>query len=253
MSIRPPDFIIGGAPRSGTTWLYQLLDRHPELYLAKPRQPEPKFFLVDDSYRRGMNYYLRTWFADNAGGKIAGEKSSNYLESATAAGRISRDLPAVKLIFILREPAERAFSNWLWSRQNGLESADFVTALDLEAERERTVSELHRYSRPHAYFSRGLYADLVLPYLAAFSRSQLLFLLFEDMVARPGALATSVHAFLGVSARPDDARDLGVVNPSQEIDVSMPADVRRRLGAAYAESNNRLRQLLGLDLDRWDE
>src|SRR6202035_103039 len=52
--VRLPDFIIGGAPRSGTTWLYWLLDRHPHVYLAKPVTPEPKFFLVDRIYEKGL-------------------------------------------------------------------------------------------------------------------------------------------------------------------------------------------------------
>jgi hypothetical protein len=55
--LRLPDFIIGGAPRSGTTWLYELLDRHPDVHMAKPLAPEPKFFLRDDEYARGLRYY----------------------------------------------------------------------------------------------------------------------------------------------------------------------------------------------------
>ena len=62
--MRLPDFLIGGAPRAGTTWLYRLLDRHPDVYMARPATPEPKFFLVDDLYQKGVEFYSRTWFAD---------------------------------------------------------------------------------------------------------------------------------------------------------------------------------------------
>src|SRR5437773_5780230 len=134
-----PDFIIGGAPRSGTTWLYELLDRHPEVYMAKPVRPEPKFFLVDELYERGIQHYFDTWFAGAAAYAAAGEKSTNYLESAAAAERIARDLPSVKLVFILREPAHRAYSNWMWSRMNGMETDDFEIALAQEDQRQRDL------------------------------------------------------------------------------------------------------------------
>jgi len=63
MRKKGPTFLIAGAPRSGTTWLYHLLDRHPEVYMAKPVRPEPKFFLVDELYERGLQHYIDTWFA----------------------------------------------------------------------------------------------------------------------------------------------------------------------------------------------
>ena len=105
--------------------------------MAKPLAPEPKFFLRDDEYAKGLQHYSDRWFADAAAGKMAGEKSTDYLESADAAARIARDLPQVKLIFILREPVSRAYSNYLWSKMNGLEKEDFATALRLEEQRGR--------------------------------------------------------------------------------------------------------------------
>ena len=167
--MRLPDFIIGGAPRSGTTWLYELLDRHPDIYMARPVKPEPKFFLVDHLYDKGLTFYAETWFAGAGDAPLAGEKSTDYLESPAAAERIARDLPEVRLIFILREPADRAYSNYLWTRMNGLETEDLVTALRLEEEREKHLPERWRFSRPFSYFSRGLYADLLAPYFRAVS------------------------------------------------------------------------------------
>src|ERR1700688_1203151 len=99
--LRLPAFIIGGAPRCATTWLYVLADRHPEIAMAKPMRPEPKFFLVDELYRQGIAYYATRWFADLRDARLLGEKSANYLENPVAAERIHAALPQVKLIFLL--------------------------------------------------------------------------------------------------------------------------------------------------------
>ncbi len=245
-----PTFLIAGAPRSGTTWLYHLLDRHPDVYMAKPVRPEPKFFLVDELYARGLRHYMDTWFAGAEAYVAAGEKSTNYLESAAAAARIHRDLPNVKLVFILREPAQRAYSNWAWSRMNRMETADFQTALAREEERERTVPPHLRYARPHAYFSRGLYAAMLRPYFDLFARDQILCLKFEDIIVTPGDLASRLHTFIGVTPRPDDTLGLDVVNPSEAGD-GMSDRVRRHLRDRYDASIRDLVQLLGPAFEDW--
>src|SRR6516165_10206986 len=125
LSRRLPDFIIGGAPRSGTTWLYMLAQRHPRLAMAEPIVPEPKFFLVDEIWRRGIDYYSSNWFDPLPAGRMVGEKSANYLESPVVAERIHRVLPWVKLIFLLRNPVDGGHCDHLWSRQNGLEVESF--------------------------------------------------------------------------------------------------------------------------------
>jgi hypothetical protein len=249
--LRLPDFIIGGAPRSGTTWLYALLDRHPGIAMAKPVTPEPKFFLVDHQYAKGLAYYSDTWFASVDRSLVAGEKSTDYLESSAAADRIAHDLPGVKLVFILREPVERAYSNYLWTKMNGIETEDFATALALEEERDRTLPDKWRFARPFSYFSRGLYADLLEPYVRQVRWDRLLILKFEDIITAPEMLATRLQRFLGVAERPADARGLGVVNPSEK-ELTLPADdVTRVLAERYAEPNRRLGALLGPDFALW--
>jgi len=249
--MRLPDFIIGGAPRSGTTWLYQLLDRHPEIFMAKPLTPEPKYFLVDHLYEKGLAFYADRWFAAAGAAAHVGEKSTDYLESPPAAARMARDLPGVKLVFILREPADRAYSNYLWTRMNGLETEEFRTALRLEDRRERELPERLKFARPFSYFSRGLYADLLTPYLERFPREQILLLRFEDILSRPATLAERLHRFIGVTARPDDADGLGVINPSEKDIVGLPADIRDELRERYADPNRRLAAMVGSDFEMW--
>jgi hypothetical protein len=252
VSLRLPDFLVGGAPRSGTTWLYTALDRHPSIYMAKPIKPEPKFFLIDGLYEKGLEHYSTTWFGDVPARRVAGEKSTDYLESRAAAERIGRDLPHVRLVFILRDPVDRAYSNYLWTRMNRLEHEDFETALASEDERERTTPATYRFSRPYAYFSRGLYADLLQPYVDRFPPAQMLILKFEDLVDRPRELLSRLHAFVGVAERPADADGLGVINAAarQESDA-MPAHVRASLVERYREPNARLARLLGPSFEMW--
>ncbi len=243
---RLPDFVIAGAPRSGTTWLYRVLDHHPALWMARPVRPEPKYFLVDEEYRRGLGYYCAQWFGSVPPGVVAGEKSTNYLESPAAAQRLARDLPHARLIFLLREPAGRAFSNYCFTRMNGLEDLDFAAAIAAEPERERNYPERFRYSRPHSYFWRGLYAQHLGPWLASFPRDRVLIRRYEDITEGPADLVRDVHQFLGVEARPADVDLVGVVNAAEPYDVDhgVLADLRRR----YQEPNHRLAALLGASL-----
>jgi hypothetical protein len=256
MSRRPPGrlpgFIVAGAPRSGTTWLYRYLDAHPEVGMAQPAVPEPKFFLVDDEYAKGLGYYSSRWFDGLPPGVLAGEKSSNYLESAVAAERVHRDLPDVRLVFSLRDPAERALSNYLWSKMNGMEDLPFDEALAAEREREAGYPAALRYARPHSYFSRGLYAELLEPWLERFPRQHVLVLRFEDLVERPREVAADACSFLGVTPVVEHAAALGVVNPSTEGGGSAAAALDG-LRQAYAEPNRRLARLLGHDGPLWDD
>jgi hypothetical protein len=251
--VRLPDFIIGGAPRSGTTWLYWLLDRHPTIHMARPVTPEPKFFLDDRLYDKGLRFYADTWFSEVAGDVLAGEKSTDYLESAPAAERIARDLPDIRLIFILREPADRAFSNYLWTRMNGLETENFADALRLEDRREAELPGRLKFVRPFAYFSRGLYADLLTPYFNRFRRDRILVLRFEDIARDPRRVGERVHRFLGLAPRPDDTVGLGKINSSENNGVIVDEAIRRELRARYAEPNRRLESMLGPDFPLWEE
>jgi hypothetical protein len=253
LSRRLPDFIIAGAPRSGTTWLYMLAQRHPRLAMAEPMVPEPKFFLVDEIWRRGTEYYSSNWFEQLPAGRILGEKSANYLESPVVVERIHCALPQVKLIFLLRNPVDRAYSNYLWSRQNGVEVETFERALALEEQRERELSTRLRYARPHAYFSRGLYAQHLARFFDYFPREQVLVLRHEDIMVRPDYIAAVFQSFLGVTEVPGLARGLGRINatkiPSAE---PFPEAVKRRLAERYRAANANLATLLACNFDAWN-
>ena len=252
MTGRLPDFIIGGAPRSGTTRLTAALDAHPDIWLAKPIRPEPKFFLVDELYAEGLDTYSRRWFAGAPDVLAVGEKSTNYLESHAAAARIASDLPQVRLLFVLREPTERALSNYRWSVMNGMESEDFATALSLEERREADLAPELRYARPHAYFSRGRYAQMLRPYYDRFPAEQILVIRFEDLVAEPDRTMVRVHDFLQVPARPGPVGHLEGVNPSSG-DPRVDPRTLTRLRATYEPTVRELAELIGPSFVPWTQ
>ncbi len=243
---RLPDFVIAGAPRCGTTWQYHALERHPQIWLAKPVRPEPKFFLVDEEYDQGLDYYAHRWFSNVPEGVMAGEKSTNYMESPLAAERLAQTLPTAKLVFLLREPVSRAFSHFRFTRMNGLEDLDFAEALELEESREEAIETQWRYARPFSYFSKGLYADNLEAWFNLFPRENILIKKYEDIEERPGPLLIEIHRFLGVEPRPNDAGGLGIVNAADLVDAdpSVLASLRQR----YEAPNERLYELLDTNL-----
>ncbi|MGH3363141.1 MAG: sulfotransferase family protein [Nocardioidaceae bacterium] len=250
MTGRLPDFIIGGAPRSGTTWLATTLDRHPAIWMAKPLRPEPKFFLVEELYAAGLDEYSARWFAEAPDDAVVGEKSTNYLESGSAARRIAADLPDVRMIFLLRDPVERAISNYRWSVMNGMETEDLETALELEDRREAALVPELRYARPHAYVSRGQYAELLRPFYDHLPSEQILVLRFEDLTVVPGSTTAHAHDFLGVEARPDLAGPLEGFNAST-VSVEVDPDTIARLRSHYEPLNRELAALVGPSFVPW--
>jgi hypothetical protein len=246
-----PTFIIAGAPRCGTTYLYNVLDQHPNIYLAKPRSPEPKFFLVDDEYRKGLEYYSLKYFAAAGDVQAVGEKSTNYLESPVAASRIREAVPAVRIVFAIRDPLERAYSNYLWSRKNGLETLSFEEAIEKEGMREAQYPFPQRYSRPFSYVSRGMYADLLNPYFDLFTLEQLKIVFLEEIEARPKATLDDLCRYLGVRPLPDDTDLPSRVNSARDGNEQMTKRTREKLREIYREPNQRLAELLGRDLSYW--
>ena len=250
--LRLPHFIIGGAPRSGTTWLWALANRHPEIGIAQSLSPEPKFFLIDDLYERGLQYYSQTWFDPLPQRRLYGEKTTNYFENPLVPERIKNALPAVKLIFMLRNPVDRAYSNYLWSKQNGLETETFQRALALETERESAYTPAHRFSRPFSFFSRGLYAQYLERFHAHFAKEQILVLRAEDVALRASLIAEQFFAFLGLEPTVD-ATELGIINAVTDKATPLDAAVRKSLIDRYREPNRHLAKMLGPEFELWEE
>ncbi len=196
-----PNFLIIGAPRSGTTALYEGLAQHPEIFMSPRKEPWFAGFTDDPGPWRGPRdaQPVRSWeeyeslFAGAEGAKAIGEASTLYLAAPPAPTRISESLPDVRLIAILRNPVDRAYSNFLEHVQEGREGElDFARALAAEPQRMR-----RRWAPSWAYAGLGFYAAQLARYFAEFPRERMLVLLYDDLKDRPGLYST-IFGFLGV-------------------------------------------------------
>jgi hypothetical protein len=209
-----PHFLVIGAAKSGTTALYHALRAHPDLYM--PENKEPQFFAFPEGpltfrgphdahrHRRTVTDWAayQRLFDDCRGHQRAGEASTHYLYSAIAPGRIRERLPDVRLIAILREPARRAYANYLHLVRQGFETAPtFAAGLALEEERREAGWDVF-----WRYRDLSRYAAQVERYQAAFARDRLCVMLHDDLLADPGAVMRSLYGFLGVD--PDFVPDL---------------------------------------------
>jgi hypothetical protein len=287
-----PNFFIIGAQKAGTTSLYHYLNQHPQVYMS-PRK-EPHFFEgMHSEYRRpgrrstpvsGLGEY-QALFEGASGEKAIGEASASYLYSPKAPGLIKSSVPDAKLIAILRNPADRAYSNFLHCVQVGREPlGSFSEALQAEEGRIRD-----KWGPLWYYKQKGFYYAQIKRYFDVFSRDQVRVWLYEDLRNDPFQMLREVFRFLGVdeSFVPDASiehnpsgiprrgklytmvRAFTARNPvlvEQFVPAGLrghlksrmlvkpppfPPEVRRQLVYSYKEDILRLQELIGRDLSAW--
>lgn len=240
--------IIAGAQRSGTTFLYQALDSHPDVCMARPMRPEPKFFLREDAAARGYSNYLAMHF-NHAGNEILlGEKSTSYIEHEEAAARIRDMLPSARIVMLLRDPVLRAHSNWRFSRDHGIEELEFDAALAAEPERSRHWDRARYSVCPFAYAGRGDYVRYLDLWARHFPRTQILAVTSESLFDEDSGALAGLFRSLGLDEAPVAAP--GRVNAAASDGDIEPA-VLRRLRDRFRESNQRLADEWQVDISPW--
>jgi hypothetical protein len=190
-----PTFLGIGAQKAGTTTLFHQLKRHPRIFL--PEQKELHFFDDAAEYAKGPGYYARTHFAAAPPDSVRGELTPSYLYVAPAAQRIRDTLGRdVRLIVVLRNPVERAYSHYQQSREKGQELEPWSRALELEASR---ITQGHLQDMTFSYVNRGLYAAQLRRYRDLFPPEQIRVLVFEEDIARnQEETILQLYSFLGV-------------------------------------------------------
>lgn len=239
-------FVIAGAQRSATSWLATVLDRHPGIAMAQPMRPEPKYFLRHGPDDAGA---YRDEFFPGAEAAVLGEKSTSYIEHPAAAARIARCLPGARVVFMLRDPVERAISNWRFSVANGLETLSLEDALEAEPARTAAGDASGLSVSPFAYASRGHYADYLGAWRTAFPGDRMKLLVTEATVGDAGAVR-GLCEWLGVDPGMPRADLPAAVNASPGTD-DVPSRVRARLRNAFVASNRTLADTYGVDIGPW--
>lgn len=267
-----PDFLIIGAQRAGTTTLYTYLRRHPDV--IGPWRADPsvswgkELHFFDENFWRGVDWYrkffpleMRRQAMRRLGRNlVTGEGTPYYMFHPAVPARVAATVPDVRLIVLLRNPVERAYSHYQMMVRSGREKLSFEEAIEAEPKRLAGVEDAllaeqpvfneyghrtHQHHRHRAYVSRGLYADQLERWLELFPREQLLVVRSEDFLARPDDVYAEVFGFLGV--RPWQVRDYEARNVRTYAPID--PDLRARLEQRFAEPNARLARLLGQDFE----
>ena len=262
-----PSFLIIGAQRAGTTSLFEHLQDHPDF--GSPRSADRSVYwakelhFFDENFDKGLDWY-RAFFPLHStrerrrrrgGDLVAGEATPYYLFHPAVPGRVASSLPDVRLVAILRDPVERAYSHYQLARATGRERLSFEEALDKEPKRLAGVEAWlssrpptargghpnYRHHRRRAYVARGYYAEQLTRWFEHLPREQLLVVRAEDLFARTQETYSEVLRFVGL--RDWTLKNLEARN--RQSYAPMDPDTRQRLEEHYAEPNARLAELLG--------
>ena len=246
-----PSFLIIGAAKGGTTSLHEYLGEHPAV--SPPLTKEIHYF--DFSYKRGEGWYRAHFDSPRQVGEISGESTPYYLFHPAVPERVARNLPRARLIAILRNPIDRAFSQHNHERASGYERLSFEQAIAAEPDRlrgeeERLLSEPSYRSfahQHHSYLARGRYAEQLERWFGHCARERFLVLSAEELFEDPAATLTATQRFLGLD--PDLPDDLRPRNARSYAPI--PEQVRAQLRTELEPHNRRLYELLGRDFG-WD-
>jgi len=256
-----PDFIIFGAQRCGTTSLYNYLIEHPTI--APPLAKEIGFF--DSNYARGINWYkahfptyFQKFYVTQIKKKdfITGEATPSYINHPLAHKRIFDTIPKVKLIVLLRNPVDRAYSHYYQACKLGREYLSFSKAIKkepfrLQGEKKKMMENDDYYSKSYHYFGylfAGMYLDLLKPWLNTFPKKQILILKSEDLYTNPNSIFNKTLKFLNVT--PWELQEYKKYN-YHENRLKIDITIQKYLADYFRPHNERLYKYLGMNFN-WE-
>jgi len=249
-----PDFIIIGAQRSGTTTLFRNLIKHPEIF--HPIKKEIHYF--DFYFNNGLNWYKKhfpiiikkLFYEVIQKDFITGEATPYYLYHSDVPERVLNTIPDVKIIVLLRNPVDRAYSHYWQEVRKGYEKLSFEEALEKENERLALNSDIISLKnefnyRHYSYFSRGIYIDQLLNWSKYFSFDRFLIIQSENFFKEPQFVFNKVFRFLNL---PDyTLQKISKYHISNYPELN--ETTRMKLRGKYKFYNKKLFNYLGIDFD----
>ncbi len=244
-------FFVVGAQRAGTTYLWKVLDDHPDIFMAKPVRPEPKYFLKAATI--DIDDYRKQFFADAARETLCGEKSTSYLESGVAMRQIARLLPSALIVVMLRNPVERAISNYFFSKKHGFETFSISDALEAESTRLKAPHNSDTSVSPYAYRTRGEYIRYLRQWSNYFPADQILPIIMECFVGSSKAVQ-ALYKNLDVNSEITPSSLNDKINSYRKLtdDQAVPESLRNSLAGHFEPFNRVLEAEFGLDIASWN-
>lgn len=191
-----PSFFLCGAPKAGTTSVYHYLDAHPDVHMSEPK--EPFYFYHAD--RATLEEYSERYFGEYDGEHAVGEGTTGYMGHPEVPARIAQEIPDARLIFLLRNPIDRAYSEYWYHLQRGKYRPNTTFSEVIRGEDDDTLGV--------GIIGLGMYYDHLVRYEQHFDRSQMLVVLFDRLVSEEDRFLEDLYSFIGV----DDAFVPGEMN-----------------------------------------
>lgn len=240
---RMPDYLIIGTQKGGTTSLYSYIIQHPNV--ARANEKEVRYF--SDFTSKGLNWYRAQFPSLHSGksGIITGEATPDYIENLQIPEMVYKVMPNVKIIALLRNPIDRAYSQYQMAIRNRIN----MQFKDLPSFDDMVEREIHGKSG-FQFLRRGVYVDKLKPWFHIFPGNQILIIKSEDFFDNPSNITNRVLDFLNLEALTSSID----YTPANEHKVNYPKmdpNTRKKLINFFLEHNKRLYQFLDRDFG-WD-
>ncbi len=241
--MKRPNLFILGAAKCGTTLLYDLLNQHPEICMSVTK--EPLFFEAE--YEKGLDYYWNRYYSDYKDEKIIGEARHRNLYLPYIAERIKNCMPDAKLIVILRNPTDRAFSHWWHCYSYGVEKLSFDDAICEDLNRiekgitfkgdtgpklwKKNLNFRYGKNEYRTYIDSGYYSEQIERFLQLFPRKQLKIVFLEDLSLDTTKVISELCSFLTIAPSLTIRKDHSRHNTAMSPRAIKIKQMLKRLGA----------------------
>jgi hypothetical protein len=248
-------FFIIGAQRSGTTYLSKILDAHPQIFMAKPLIPEPKYFLNTPSNFLDYTKYIKDFFPTKKRNIILGEKTNAYFENSSIFYKIKKIINDFKIIIILRNPIDRAISHYNFSRKSLVENLNFQTAINEEKNRSEKWQDLidkKISSNPFSYVEHGKYINYIHEWEKLIGKEKIIFIVSENFFGNISSFK-NLYRQLGVNDSFVPKKFKFKINQSNYDKNIISPKLIVRLKNEFKNSNYLLQKKYNLDISRWEK